>query len=170
MFAQFQFNLEAQGDIMENNRQTFKTAFANPKELKTGNWSGRLRLDSGFCIGMLALLFFLLLGSTPALHAQLTGTISGTVYDSAGSVVAGAQVTLRNEATDEKRDSVTNGDGVFAFPSLLIGSYSVEIQSDPDRHPAKRRRIAQAHRPESRSGRNYGNRHSSGKLADHRHR
>jgi hypothetical protein len=129
MFAQFQFNLEAQGDIMENNRQTFKTAFANPKELKTGNWSGRLRLDSGFCIGMLALLFFLVLGSTPALHAQLTGTISGTVYDSAGSVVAGAQVTLRNEATDEKRDSVTNGDGVFAFPSLLIGSYSVEIQA-----------------------------------------
>jgi hypothetical protein len=107
----------------------FKTALAKPKELETGNWNGRLRLVSGFFAAMLALLFLLVLGSAPALHAQLTGTISGTVYDSSGSVIPNATVTLKNEATDDKRDSVTNSDGVFAFPSLLIGTYSVEIQA-----------------------------------------
>jgi hypothetical protein len=71
----------------------------------------------------------LLLGSTPPLEAQITATISGTVYDTSGGVVAGASVNLRNEATGETRGTVTNGDGVFVFPALLIGSYTVEIQA-----------------------------------------
>jgi hypothetical protein len=73
--------------------------------------------------------FALVLGTTPALHAQTTATISGTVFDANGSVVANASVTLRNEATSEKRDTVTNSDGVFVFPALNVGTYTVKIQA-----------------------------------------
>jgi hypothetical protein len=75
------------------------------------------------------LVFALVLGSTPKLHAQLTGTISGTVYDSSGSVIPNATVTLTNEATAERRDTVSNSDGVFVFPALNIGNYTLGIKA-----------------------------------------
>jgi hypothetical protein len=75
------------------------------------------------------LVFALALGSTPKLHAQLTGTISGTVYDSSGSAIPNATVTLTNEATSEKRDTVSNSDGIFVFPALQIGTYTVDIKA-----------------------------------------
>lgn len=85
-------------------------------------------LFPAFCVAVL-LGFALVLGTTPALHAQTSATISGTVFDANGSVVANASVTLRNEATSEKRDTVTNSDGVFVFPALNVGSYTVKIQA-----------------------------------------
>jgi hypothetical protein len=89
--------------------------------------NGRSWLFSVSCAVMLVLA--LALGSTPKLHAQLTGTISGTVYDSSGSAIPNATVTLTNEATAEKRDSVSNSDGVFVFPALQIGTYSLDIKA-----------------------------------------
>jgi hypothetical protein len=85
-------------------------------------------LFTAFCAAAL-LVFALLLSTTPALHAQTTAVITGTVFDANGSVVAKASVVLHNDATGEKRDSVTNNDGVFAFPALDIGTYSVTIQA-----------------------------------------
>ncbi len=65
----------------------------------------------------------------PALHAQVTATINGTVTDKSGSVISNATVTLQNDATKEIRNTVANGDGYFAFPALLSGSYSVKIEA-----------------------------------------
>jgi hypothetical protein len=63
------------------------------------------------------------------LHAQVTATINGTVTDPSGSVVANAKVVLTNDATQEKRDSTTNGSGFFSYPSLNPGSYSIAIDA-----------------------------------------
>lgn len=111
---------------MENTRQTHR-AFVHVLNMQKPGIS-YLQLSPVFCAAIL-LVIGLLLGSTPALHAQLTATISGTVYDTAGSVIPNANITLRNEATAEKRDTVSNSDGVFVFPALQIGSYTVEIQA-----------------------------------------
>src|SRR6202041_477863 len=111
------------------NRQIFSPALAVGKELEKWNRNGRLRIVSGFPAGMLVLLLGLLGGSAPALHAQITATISGTVYDATAGAIPNANITLRNEATDEKRDTVTNSDGVFVFPALQIGTYTVEIRA-----------------------------------------
>jgi hypothetical protein len=61
--------------------------------------------------------------------AQVSATVNGTVYDSTGAVIPGANVTLTQDASREMRSSVTNGEGYFAFPALLTGSYSLKIDA-----------------------------------------
>jgi hypothetical protein len=75
----------------------------------------------GILMAMALLLVFL-----PFAHAQTEATVSGTVQDPTGAVVPGAQVTLTNEATQDTRVVTSNGDGFFAFPSLIPGTYSVK--------------------------------------------
>lgn len=69
----------------------------------------------------------LLLFSTPATHAQTTAQLSGTVQDSTGAVIPDAQVKLVNSANQDTRVATTNGAGLFAFPSLVPGTYSVQV-------------------------------------------
>jgi hypothetical protein len=59
-------------------------------------------------------------------RAQIsTGTIVGVVEDASGSVIANAQITLRQTATGETRQSLTNGTGEFNLPFLQVGPYTV---------------------------------------------
>ena len=64
--------------------------------------------------------------STSAAHAQTTASISGTVQDPSGAVIPGALVTLTNEATNESHKIESNGAGLYAFPSLSPGKYSLK--------------------------------------------
>jgi hypothetical protein len=57
-------------------------------------------------------------------------TLSGTVKDAQGSVVAGATVTVTNTATGSVRKVTTNADGVFEAPLLDIGTYRVTVVKD----------------------------------------
>ena len=59
--------------------------------------------------------------------AQSTGTLTGTVYDQAGAVVAKATVELVNEATQDTRKSTSNESGYFSFGSIPPGNYSVKV-------------------------------------------
>ena len=54
-------------------------------------------------------------------------TISGTVTDAQGSVVADANVTAKNNSTAAERKTTTNAEGNFEIPLLEIGSYSVTV-------------------------------------------
>jgi hypothetical protein len=69
--------------------------------------------------------FFL---ATQLLFAQATGRISGTVTDSSGAVVPGATVTCAQVQTRETRNALTTSAGVFAFPDLPIGQYTLEVK------------------------------------------
>jgi hypothetical protein len=69
----------------------------------------------------------LLLVSTPTLHAQATAQLSGTVTDTTGGVIPGAQVTVINETTKDSRITATNGTGFYAFPALTPSTYSVKV-------------------------------------------
>jgi len=64
--------------------------------------------------------------STSTAHAQTTASISGTVQDPSGAVIPGALVTLTNEATNESHKIESNGAGLYAFPSLSPGKYSLK--------------------------------------------
>lgn len=55
------------------------------------------------------------------------GTISGTVFDPAGKVVAGAEVTIVNDATRVQSYTKTNNDGVYVVPNLPPGSYRLQV-------------------------------------------
>ena len=61
--------------------------------------------------------------------AQVTATINGTVTDNTGAVIPGANVTLINDATQERRATVSNGAGYFAVPALLPSTYSITISA-----------------------------------------
>ena len=76
--------------------------------------------------GVVAVLLLLVLPTTT--KAQLaTGTIDGTVYDSTGAVVPGAQVVLKDNATGTTRDVKSNGSGFFSFSAVMPGTYTVSI-------------------------------------------
>lgn len=54
-------------------------------------------------------------------------SISGTVKDPQGAVVADADVTVTNNGTGISRKLKTNSDGVYEVPLLDAGTYSVSV-------------------------------------------
>jgi hypothetical protein len=56
------------------------------------------------------------------------GRLAGTVFDTSGGVLPGANVTITNEATNQTQTVVTNERGAFLFPQLSVGTYKVAIE------------------------------------------
>jgi hypothetical protein len=71
---------------------------------------------------------FLFAASTSAFAQTVTGSIRGTITDSAGAAVAGAKITARNVNTGVVSTSITDRSGTYNFQSLLIGTYVVSAQ------------------------------------------
>src|ERR1700730_11343026 len=86
--------------------------------------------------GLLALLlggFAVLFLFQSPIRAQAgagTGRVEGTVTDSSGAVVAGAQVTARGEATNITASVTSEDDGHFIFLYLAPGSYDISVKKD----------------------------------------
>lgn len=65
-----------------------------------------------------------------AVYSQTsTGSLSGTLVDSSGQVLVGAQVIVTSERTGETRSSATNDVGDFVFAALVPGPYTLKVQS-----------------------------------------
>ena len=81
-------------------------------------------------IGSLVVALFLSLSSA-VLYAQggAVGTILGTVTDSSGAVVADADVTVTNVATNVAHSTKTTGSGDYTVPFLAPGSYKVAVEA-----------------------------------------
>ncbi|MGE0129208.1 MAG: TonB-dependent receptor [Blastocatellales bacterium] len=69
---------------------------------------------------------------TSALHAAFaqsaTATLTGTVTDESGAVVAGATVTITDSAKQLERQVTTNSDGFFILPQLPPSQYKLKVQ------------------------------------------
>jgi outer membrane receptor protein involved in Fe transport len=55
----------------------------------------------------------------------VTGTLQGTVSDSKGAVIAGADVVIRNMETGQERNLKTNGEGTYLASFMPLGRYTV---------------------------------------------
>jgi hypothetical protein len=55
------------------------------------------------------------------------GNISGTVVDTSGDVVQGAQVQLIRSSGDVLQTKISGSDGQFEFAGLLAGSYKIKV-------------------------------------------
>jgi hypothetical protein len=75
----------------------------------------------GFAVSLL----WLLLVSLPCL-AQTFGEITGTVTDPTGAAVQGSRITVRNTATNQVRQAVSNDAGNWTVPFLAPGVYDLE--------------------------------------------
>jgi Carboxypeptidase regulatory-like domain/TonB-dependent Receptor Plug Domain len=76
------------------------------------------------------LLTLLVTASGATLYAQAIGSIRGTVSDKNGGRIADAAITAINIETRVARSAVTNTEGIYAFPDLPIGNYSLEIRRE----------------------------------------
>src|SRR6202789_4572958 len=73
---------------------------------------------------VVALFSLLSMGSAVAQeNAEWEGTVSGP----SGAAVARAQVTVTNTATNEVRTGTTNGEGLYDFPGMRIGTYTLSV-------------------------------------------
>ncbi len=75
--------------------------------------------------GRLALAAFWLAIGAASLYAQDTATINGSVTDSTGAAVPGAQVTLVNAATSFTRTVETDAGGRYVASSIPTGEYTI---------------------------------------------
>ena len=71
----------------------------------------------------------LLATATAALGQLTTADILGTVTDASGAVVANANVTITNLATNEQRTATTNASGDYQVTLLPVGHYSITIKA-----------------------------------------
>src|SRR3954447_16310326 len=74
---------------------------------------------------LIVLLWFLAIASARA--QQASATINGTVMDSSGAVVDGAEVTLINSQTGVSRSTVSNSAGNYVFVDVLPSTYSMKV-------------------------------------------
>ena len=56
------------------------------------------------------------------------GSLSGQVLDSAGGAVPKAAVSIRQDATGREQKTETSEAGLYAFPSLEVGEYTLSVE------------------------------------------
>lgn len=83
--------------------------------------------------GSMRLLIFCLLTVAPLFvsgqEATTAAALTGFVRDAAGAIIPGAQVTLRNLATNQPRRVMTEPDGSYRVAALPVGEYEVRVEA-----------------------------------------
>jgi len=78
---------------------------------------------------MLAVVLALLMASTLAFAqgGSQTSTLTGTVADAQGAVIPGADIVVKNNATNVTFQAVSDARGEFVVPGLLPGTYTLTV-------------------------------------------
>src|SRR5712692_11620284 len=92
-----------------------------------GNFPAAAKCISRACL-LLAL--FLALFSSYAWAQTQLGTLFGTVTDTSGAVVPGADVSVENVTTGLKRDGRTDKTGEYQLVGLPTGRYTLRVQKE----------------------------------------
>src|ERR1700740_1497313 len=61
-------------------------------------------------------------------QGQDRGVITGLITDNSGAAVPDAQITITNEATQDKTLVTTSSAGNYNSPPLILGTYRVQIE------------------------------------------
>ena len=80
------------------------------------------------CRPLSVMLSVLLLAAAPLLAQSDRGQITGTVTDTKGAVVPGAQITVTDLNTGEMRKTTSSGQGDFTVPQLKADPYRVVVE------------------------------------------
>jgi hypothetical protein len=85
----------------------------------------------GLCVALVVLRFSALA------HAQVGGSLSGTIKDSTGGVIPGATVSIANSAIGTALNSVTDTQGHYSFPDIPVGRYDLTVTLEGFKPQAK---------------------------------
>ncbi|HEU0184273.1 MAG TPA: carboxypeptidase regulatory-like domain-containing protein, partial [Blastocatellia bacterium] len=80
-------------------------------------------------IRQMALCLGLLLSANAAAFAQNSaGSLSGAVTDANGAAVTQVKVIARQDSTGRQFETVTTSEGLYAFPNLDVGAYTLVVE------------------------------------------
>ena len=65
---------------------------------------------------------------TTAQAQSNSGSIVGTIKNTGGEVISGAQITITQVQTNKQFSATTNSEGYYVSPPLAVGEYSVEAR------------------------------------------
>ena len=71
-----------------------------------------------------------LLTGSACLAQVAGGTISGSVRDSSGRAISGAQVAVKNAQTTIHRSVDADDDGIYTAPNLVPGTYEISASNE----------------------------------------
>ncbi len=74
-------------------------------------------------------LFIVAVFCTTAVAQSDNAQVSGFIKDPSGAVIAGASVTIQNDATGQERRTKSNESGYYTISSLLPGTYTLSIEA-----------------------------------------
>ncbi len=63
-------------------------------------------------------------------QSSVTASLSGRVTDPTGAVIAGAKITVTQQATGAQRETVTNSGGLYALTNLNTGEYELAFEKE----------------------------------------
>ncbi len=72
---------------------------------------------------------FSLASASVAFGQRLDGTLRGTVLDPSGAAVPKTEVKVTNQDTGVTSTTQTTTAGIYIFPNLLVGTYTVEVKA-----------------------------------------
>src|SRR3954463_11532581 len=78
---------------------------------------------------LLLAFLFVLAAASFAYTQTTTGAITGTVSDPSGALIPAARVTATNTATNVANTTQSNDAGVYNFPFLAIGQYTLTLEA-----------------------------------------
>lgn len=80
------------------------------------------------CVRTFRLLLFIAAGAFLLWSQSDTGSLAGRITDPSGGAVAGAKVTLTNDATGVTLPTTTNGEGLYEYASVPVGTYTIQVE------------------------------------------
>jgi len=83
----------------------------------------------GLLVYMIFVLTVFVFVSTPAFGQVAGATLTGTVTDASGAVIAVVKLSITNTATGVARDVTTDSAGFYSAPNLLPGSYDITAEA-----------------------------------------
>ncbi|GGA70265.1 hypothetical protein GCM10011507_22250 [Edaphobacter acidisoli] len=83
--------------------------------------------DGSILTALFAVALFCSSPSNANAQAAGTASIAGAVADPTGAVIPGAAVTLTATATGVKRAAVSDSNGLYTFPNIPVGTYSLSV-------------------------------------------
>src|ERR1043165_8732675 len=85
-------------------------------------------------------LMVLSVGLSGSIWSQTLGSIVGEGKDASGAVAPNVRVTAINSETNVSRETLTNTAGIYTFPALVPGNYTVKVDA-PGFQPMQRSKV-----------------------------
>ena len=80
------------------------------------------------CLVSVLLVMLCAVSYSPVFGQEVSAGITGTVTDPSGAAVPGASVTVRDVNRGTQWPTVTNDEGIYAFPRIPAGTYELKVE------------------------------------------